>query len=177
MHKILKPQHLLSKRPNLTHFFSTKTPIPLPYGTETNDPSFKDIPKPVRDKSERNPYVTPMKVLIKRAKEEREARKLQPCRMLENPPENGLLVPQLVPVAHQVYEAREALISGISKLVKVIPVQKCRIIIRVTGQPNNTTLGMERGILFHSRFLSSAMSYILATWVMKFEPALVLEVE
>ncbi|KAJ6410518.1 hypothetical protein OIU84_007294 [Salix udensis] len=67
-----------------------------------------------------------MKVLIKRAKEEREARKLQPCRMLENPPENGLLVPQLVPVAHQVYEAREALISGISKLVKVIPVQKCR---------------------------------------------------
>ncbi|KAF9668112.1 hypothetical protein SADUNF_Sadunf15G0094100 [Salix dunnii] len=126
MHKILKPQQLLSKKPNLTHFFSTKTPIPLPYGTETNDPSYEDIPKPVRDKSERKPYVTPMKVLIKRAKEEREARKLQPCRMLENPPDNGLLVPQLVPVAHQVYEAREALISGISKLVKVIPVQKCR---------------------------------------------------
>jgi hypothetical protein len=46
--------------------------------------------------------------------------------MLENPPDNGLLVPQLVPVAYQVYEAREVLLSGISKLVKVIPVQKCR---------------------------------------------------
>jgi hypothetical protein len=67
-----------------------------------------------------------MKMLIKRAKEEKEARKLQPCRMLENPPDNGLLVPQLVPVAYQVYEAREVLLSGISKLVKVIPVQKCR---------------------------------------------------
>ncbi|CAK7336831.1 unnamed protein product [Dovyalis caffra] len=126
MHKILKRQHFFSKKPNQSHFFSSNTPIPLPYGTETNDPLYKDVPKPVRDKSKRKPYVTPMKVLIKRAKEEKEARKLQPCRMLENSPDNGLLVPQLVPVAHQVYKAREVLISGISKLVKVIPVQKCR---------------------------------------------------
>ncbi|PQQ05319.1 APO protein 3 mitochondrial [Prunus yedoensis var. nudiflora] len=76
--------------------------------------------------SERKPYPTPMKVLIQRAKEEKEARKAQPCRMLEEPPDNGLLVPELVEVAHQVYRARQSVLFGLSKLLQVVPVQRCR---------------------------------------------------
>ncbi|OMO52370.1 hypothetical protein COLO4_37254 [Corchorus olitorius] len=67
-----------------------------------------------------------MKELIKRAKQEKELRKAQPCRLLEHPPDNGLLVPELVEVAHRVHRAREFLLSGLSKLVRVIPVHLCR---------------------------------------------------
>ncbi|KAM1140152.1 hypothetical protein EV1_039840 [Malus domestica] len=67
-----------------------------------------------------------MKVLIRSAKEEKEARKAEPCRMLEESPDNGLLVPELVEVAHQVYQARKSLLFGLSKLVQVVPVQRCR---------------------------------------------------
>lgn len=42
------------------------------------------------------------------------------------PPDNGLLVPELVPVAHEVYEARVTLKSLITKLMEVIPVKACR---------------------------------------------------
>lgn len=70
--------------------------------------------------------MTPMKVLIERAKAERETRKAQPCRVLEEPPANGLLVPELVDVAHRVYQARGSLLFGLSQLVRVIPVLCCR---------------------------------------------------
>ncbi|KAI5435069.1 hypothetical protein KIW84_021773 [Lathyrus oleraceus] len=86
---------------------------------------YSDVPNPSRIKSERKPYVTPMKVLIARAKAEREARKAQPCRVLEDPPDNGLLVPELVEVAHRVYRARGYLLSGLGQLVRVIPVLRC----------------------------------------------------
>ncbi|CAL5189706.1 unnamed protein product [Lathyrus oleraceus] len=88
---------------------------------------YSDVPNPSRIKSERKPYVTPMKVLIARAKAEREARKAQPCRVLEDPPDNGLLVPELVEVAHRVYRARGYLLSGLGQLVRVIPVLRCEL--------------------------------------------------
>ncbi|KAG6633141.1 APO protein 3, mitochondrial isoform X3 [Carya illinoinensis] len=91
-----------------------------------DDSLYADIPKPQRKKAERNPYPTSMKVLIARAKKEREAQKAQPCRMLEDPPDNGLLVPELVEVAHHVYRARHSLLFGLSKLVQLIPLQRCR---------------------------------------------------
>ncbi|XP_044420223.1 APO protein 3, mitochondrial [Triticum aestivum] len=89
---------------------------------------YADVPRPGR-KWERKPYVTPMKVLIRRAKEERRARQEAPCRVLEHPPANGLLVPHLVEVAHRVHRARERLLSGLASLVKgeaAIPVKRCR---------------------------------------------------
>ncbi|KAF7079673.1 hypothetical protein CFC21_083874 [Triticum aestivum] len=89
---------------------------------------YADVPRPGR-KWERKPYVTPMKVLIRRAKEERQARQEAPCRVLEHPPANGLLVPHLVEVAHRVHRARERLLSGLASLVKgdaAIPVKRCR---------------------------------------------------
>ncbi|KAF7816149.1 APO protein 3, mitochondrial [Senna tora] len=104
-------------------FLSTETR--LNFGDDPSDPLYSDVPKPCRRKSERKPYVTPMKVLIRRAKAEREAQKAQPCRMLEEAPDNGLLVPELIEVAHRVYRARQSLLFGLSELVKVIPVQRC----------------------------------------------------
>jgi hypothetical protein len=89
---------------------------------------YADVPRP-GTKWERKPYVTPMKVLIRRAKEERRIRKENPCRVLEHPPDNGLLVPHLVRVAHRVYAARERLRDGLTKLVEgaaAVPVKRCR---------------------------------------------------
>ncbi|KAF8693450.1 hypothetical protein HU200_038846 [Digitaria exilis] len=89
---------------------------------------YADVPRPGR-RWERKPYVTPMKVLIRRAKEERQARGENPCRVLEHPPDNGLLVPHLVEVAHRVHAARERLLDGLTRLVEgenAIPVKRCR---------------------------------------------------
>ncbi|KAI4305419.1 hypothetical protein L6164_028787 [Bauhinia variegata] len=111
----------LPRRLNKSLFFSSET-----LQGDPDDPLYSDVPKPRRKKTERKPYVTPMKVLIQGAKREREIRKAQPCRMLEEPPDNGLLVPELVEVAHRVYQARQSLLCGLSELVQVIPVQRCR---------------------------------------------------
>ncbi|CAN6238371.1 unnamed protein product [Urochloa humidicola] len=89
---------------------------------------YADVPRPGR-RWERKPWATPMKVLIRRAKEERQARRENPCRVLEHPPENGLLVPHLVEVAHRVHAAREKLLYGLTRLVEgedAIPVKRCR---------------------------------------------------
>ncbi|KAG2659115.1 APO protein 3, mitochondrial-like [Panicum virgatum] len=89
---------------------------------------YADVPRPGR-RWERKPYVTPMKVLIRRAKEERQARRENPCRVLEHPPDNGLLVPHLVRVARRVHAARERLLDGLARLVEgedAIPVKRCR---------------------------------------------------
>ena len=88
------------------------------------------MPRPGR-RWERKPYVTPMKVLIRRAKEERQARRENPCRVLEHPPDNGLLVPHLVGVARRVHAARERLLDGLTRLVEgedAIPVKRCRLV-------------------------------------------------
>lgn len=114
----------LRSRLNRNLLFSSE--MRLNDGDGPDDPLYCDVPKPSRRKYERKPYVTPMKVLIQRAKAEREARKAQPCRMLEEPPDNGLLVPELVEVAHRVYQAHQSLLCGLSVLVKIIPVQRCR---------------------------------------------------
>ncbi|KAM0940196.1 putative APO domain-containing protein [Dioscorea sansibarensis] len=89
---------------------------------------YSDVPRPGK-KGERKPYPTPMKELIRRAKEEKRIRQENPCRMLEHPPENGLLVPDLIEVARQVYHARASLLHSLSLLIDgdtAIPVKKCR---------------------------------------------------
>ncbi|KAL4576394.1 hypothetical protein LXL04_012487 [Taraxacum kok-saghyz] len=116
----------------------------------TEDHIYADIPKPPKSKSERKPYPTPMKVLVQRAKKEKEARKAQPCKLLEYPPENGLLVPELISVAHQVYQARESTLLGLSKLIKTIPVLRCshcfEVHIGQTGHNIRTCTGPKSGL-------------------------------
>ncbi|KAF2535137.1 hypothetical protein F2Q68_00018946 [Brassica cretica] len=68
-----------------------------------------------------------MKELIRRAKEEKELRKSQPCRALEDPPDNGLLVPELVHVARRVHRCRASLLSGLSAIIHHhVSVHRCR---------------------------------------------------
>ncbi|KAJ0236358.1 APO protein 3 [Hirschfeldia incana] len=114
------------------------TDLDFPYSKATDDddededPLYADVPKPRKDKSERKPYPTPMKELIRRAKEEKELRKSQPCRVLEDPPDNGLLVPDLVHVAHSVHRRRASLLSGLSRIIHHhIPVHRCRFCTEV----------------------------------------------
>ncbi|XP_042506860.1 APO protein 3, mitochondrial-like [Macadamia integrifolia] len=118
-------------------------------GGGDDNPLYVDIPKPCRRKSERKPYPTPMKLLIRRAKAEREARKAEPCRMLEEAPENGLLVPELVEVAHQVYQARGKLLRGLSKLTDAVPIKRCRFCSEVhiahVGHEIRTCTGPKSG--------------------------------
>ncbi|KAF6169675.1 hypothetical protein GIB67_004067 [Kingdonia uniflora] len=102
-------------------FGSGEGEFPTPNGDE-DDPMYSDIPKNSRKKSERKPYPTPMKVLISKAKEEKKFRKAEPVRVVEGAPDNGLLVQELVEVAHEVYRARESLIYGLSKIINVVPV-------------------------------------------------------
>lgn len=44
------------------------------------------------------------------------------------PPKNGLLVPDLIPIAYEVLDAWKILIKGISQLLHVIPVHACRFV-------------------------------------------------
>ncbi|KAF8048918.1 hypothetical protein N665_2354s0004 [Sinapis alba] len=121
--------------------FSSSSIIPLtnfdyPYSKPTDDddddPLYADVPKPRKDKSERKPYPTPMKELIRRAKEEKQLRKSHPCRVLEDPPDNGLLVPELVHVAHRVHRCRASLLSGLSRIVHHhVSVHRCRFCCEV----------------------------------------------
>lgn len=99
---------------------------------DDDDPLYADVPKPRKDKSERKPYPTPMKELIRRAKEEKQLRKLQPCRVLEDPPDNGILVPELVDVAHCVHRCRNSLLSGLSKIIHHVPVHRCRLLLTLS---------------------------------------------
>ncbi|KAK8951247.1 hypothetical protein KSP39_PZI003258 [Platanthera zijinensis] len=95
---------------------------------EEGEESYMDVPR-LGKKWERKPYPTPMKLLIRRAKEERQARQENPCRVLEQAPENGLLVPELIDVAYQVNHDRTTLLHGLSKLIHcdpVIPIHRCR---------------------------------------------------
>lgn len=108
--------------------FHTRIAEKLGYD-DAPDPSYVDLPKPRVSESSRKPYPTPMKVLIQRAKEERVARKAQPCTMVEHPPDNGLLVPDLVHVAHSVYLAWKTLLFGISRLLDAVPIQRCRCLL------------------------------------------------
>ncbi|KAL4299787.1 hypothetical protein AHAS_Ahas17G0135800 [Arachis hypogaea] len=67
----------LPHRFNATLSFSSETSPLVAFGDD-RESTYSDVPRPCRRKSERKPYVTPMKVLIERAKKEREARKAQP---------------------------------------------------------------------------------------------------
>ncbi|KAG0467003.1 hypothetical protein HPP92_018583 [Vanilla planifolia] len=95
---------------------------------EDHESLYMDVPMP-GIKWERKPYPTPMKVLICRAKGEKQARKENPCRILGHAPENGLLVPELIEVANKVHCNGILLLRGLSKLVEgdhAIPVHRCR---------------------------------------------------
>lgn len=89
-----------------------------------SSPKYVDLPEPLR-KGQRKPLPTPMKVLIRRAKEEKTLNREVDQRVLY-PPENGLLVPELIKVSHEVYKAFITVRHGVSKLLSTLTVHTCR---------------------------------------------------
>ncbi|XP_020571333.1 APO protein 3, mitochondrial-like [Phalaenopsis equestris] len=78
-----------------------------------------------RQRSERKPLVTSINELKRSARLDRKKR--QDVReILLRPPENGLLVKRLIPVAHEVYNARKELYDCVSSVLKSVLVHVCR---------------------------------------------------
>ncbi|XP_020679196.1 APO protein 3, mitochondrial [Dendrobium catenatum] len=79
-----------------------------------------------RQRSERKPLVTSINHLKRNARLERKMRQDVREIMLK-PPENGLLVKRLIPVAHEVYDARKELYDCVSLVLKSVLVHVCRV--------------------------------------------------
>lgn len=74
---------------------------------------------PVLPKNKKRPYVGgPPKRGKGRLKEK--------AILMSKPPNNGLLVKKLIPVAYRVMMARATLVEGVARLMKVYPVKACR---------------------------------------------------
>lgn len=83
-----------------------------------------DFP-PKLPKKKKKPYPIPIKKIKQAAREDRKLAHMGIEKPLE-PPKNGLLVPDLVPVAYEVFHAWKLLIKGLAQLLHVIPVHGCR---------------------------------------------------
>ncbi|PIA65604.1 hypothetical protein AQUCO_00100835v1 [Aquilegia coerulea] len=85
-------------------------------------------------KSERKPLVVGINDLKRIARLDKQMKQ----EVVPHPPENGLLVKHLVPIAHEVNAARDVLFTGVSKLMESIPVYSCRLCgeVHVGSVPN-----------------------------------------
>lgn len=86
--------------------------------------SYEELPRKLK-KSERKPWVTCINELKRRARLDKRERNLVQEVTLK-PPENGLLVKALVPIAHEVFAARDVLFSCISMVAPKVPIYACR---------------------------------------------------
>lgn len=83
-----------------------------------------DYPRKLK-KHERKPMVTSMNELKRQARVAKRLRQnVQEITL--RAPENGLLVRELVPVAHEVYATREELFACVSAVSERIPIYSCR---------------------------------------------------
>lgn len=79
-----------------------------------------------RQRSERKPLVTSINELKRSARLERKMRQ-EVREIMLKPPENGLLVKRLIPVAREVYDARKELYECVSFVLKRALVHVCRL--------------------------------------------------
>ncbi|XP_027924947.1 APO protein 1, chloroplastic isoform X2 [Vigna unguiculata] len=86
-------------------------------------PQNEDLP-PILPKNKKKPYPIPFKDIQQAAREDKKLAQMGIEKPLE-PPKNGLLVPDLVPVAYEVFEAWKLLIKGLAQLLHHIPVHGC----------------------------------------------------
>ncbi|XP_031484431.1 APO protein 3, mitochondrial-like [Nymphaea colorata] len=87
-------------------------------------PEYTELPGKL-NKSERKPFVVPINELKRKAQLQRELR--QEVREVNlRPPENGLLLKRLIPVAHEVYASRSKLFYCVSRLIDKVGVHRCR---------------------------------------------------
>ncbi|ESR35904.1 APO protein 3 mitochondrial [Citrus sinensis] len=77
-------------------------------------------------KCERKPWVTHINELKRMARRERKERQMVKEKIL-GPPENGLLVKELIPVAHDVFAARTELLACVTRVAKSIAIYTCSL--------------------------------------------------
>ncbi|KAJ0844655.1 putative APO domain-containing protein [Helianthus annuus] len=87
-------------------------------------PQNTDLP-PVLPKNKKKPYPIPLKQILQTSRADKKLAEMGIEKPLE-PPKNGLLVPELIPVAYDVLDAWKILIKGLSQLLHVVPVHACR---------------------------------------------------
>ncbi|KAJ0016570.1 hypothetical protein Pint_11887 [Pistacia integerrima] len=83
-----------------------------------------DLP-PVLPKRKGKPFPIPIEKMTQAARKDKKLAERGIERPLK-PPENGILVPQLVPIAYEVLDAWKSFIKGLAQLLHVLPVYGCR---------------------------------------------------
>ncbi|XP_048232027.1 APO protein 1, chloroplastic isoform X2 [Ricinus communis] len=86
-------------------------------------PQNVDLP-PILPKKKKKPYPIPFRLIQKAARRDKKLAEMGIEKPLE-PPKNGLLVSDLIPVAYEVLDAWKVLIKGVTQLSHVIPVYSC----------------------------------------------------
>lgn len=95
-----------------------------PCGMYSTGSTFMELPRR-RKRCERKPWVTHITELKRIGRRERKERQMVKEKIVW-PPENGLLVKELIPIAHEVYAARTELFACVSRVVKSIAIYACR---------------------------------------------------
>lgn len=82
-----------------------------------------DLP-PILPKKKKKPFPIPFKMIRRAAKADKKLAEMGIEKPLD-PPKNGLLVPDLIPVAYEVLDYWKILIRGVAQLLHVVPVYAC----------------------------------------------------
>lgn len=82
-----------------------------------------DLP-PILPKKKKKPYPIPLKKIQEAARADKKLAEKGIEKPLE-PPKNGLLVPDLIPIAYEVLDAWKILIRGLAQLLHIIPIHAC----------------------------------------------------
>ena len=83
-----------------------------------------DLPQRL-PKNKKKPYPIPFEKIKQAARKDKKLAQMGIEKPLD-PPKNGLLVPDLIPVAYEVVDAWKVLIKGLAQLLHIIPVYACR---------------------------------------------------
>ncbi|KAL0371445.1 UNVERIFIED_CONTAM: APO protein 3, mitochondrial [Sesamum angustifolium] len=86
---------------------------------------FRELSRKLK-RSERKPWVTDINELKRKSRLEKQERRVVRETTLK-PPENGLLVKELIPVAHEVLAARTQLLTCVSRVAESIPIFVCSV--------------------------------------------------
>jgi hypothetical protein len=87
-------------------------------------PQNVDLPE-LQPKNKKKPFPVPIKKMLQDSRRDKRLAQMRIEKPLEAP-KNGLLVPELVPVAYEVLDNWKVLIRGLSQLLNVVTVYGCR---------------------------------------------------
>ncbi|PKI59339.1 hypothetical protein CRG98_020270 [Punica granatum] len=104
-------------------FHTLPAPSSMIWNASRSLPQNVDLPQ-VLPKKKKKPYPIPLKKIQQAARMDKKLAQMGIEKPLE-PPKNGLLVPELIPVVHEVLDAWKLLIKGLAQLLHVIPVYAC----------------------------------------------------